>query len=292
MRNRSGFTLIELLVVIAIIAILAAILFPVFAQAREKGRMTQCLSNMRNTATAVISYAQDYDEHLPLAVYHHRNSANQLCGNTLIDVTLPYLKNKDVYRCPSGADMDLYGTLNCSPINWPGGDCGNQRKISYMFNFDIIVPGYSPPISNGNNGVSMAEVPFPADTAVNTEAELAVAAGNCGNVSASGTGVDRSDGGYGIMLLGRHSEFSNLNYLDGHSKAVKVRKSDRTCYAVVTSDQAGGCARKAQTAWCLAQGPYMRRCGTQQPWPCRMMIEGIVDQDQWGTCFRKIRLGF
>jgi prepilin-type N-terminal cleavage/methylation domain-containing protein len=64
--RRNGFTLIELLVVIAIIAILAAILFPVFAQAREKARQTQCLSNMRQMGLAVQMYLQDFDERFPL----------------------------------------------------------------------------------------------------------------------------------------------------------------------------------------------------------------------------------
>src|SRR5476651_819462 len=64
-RSRHGFTLIELLVVIAIIAILAAILFPVFARAREQARRTSCLSNMKQIGLALFMYAQDYDETLP-----------------------------------------------------------------------------------------------------------------------------------------------------------------------------------------------------------------------------------
>src|SRR6478672_6965972 len=67
MRRHDGFTLIELLVVIAIIAILAAILFPVFAQAREKARQTSCLSNQKQIGTGIMMYVQDYDEKYPLA---------------------------------------------------------------------------------------------------------------------------------------------------------------------------------------------------------------------------------
>src|SRR5579862_9574425 len=75
MRKQSAFTLIELLVVIAIIAILAAILFPVFAQAREKARQTMCLSNMKQISLAVLMYVQDYDEVTPLA-YHNSTTGD------------------------------------------------------------------------------------------------------------------------------------------------------------------------------------------------------------------------
>ena len=93
--QRSAFTLIELLVVIAIIAILAAILFPVFAQAREKARSATCLSNMKQLGNAVIMYVQDYDGAYPLA--WHDDPA--LYG---FDVMLyPYVKNLQVYECPS-----------------------------------------------------------------------------------------------------------------------------------------------------------------------------------------------
>ena len=67
MKKKTGFTLIELLVVIAIIAILAAILFPVFAKAREKARQTNCMNNLKNLGTAIMMYAQDYDELYPFA---------------------------------------------------------------------------------------------------------------------------------------------------------------------------------------------------------------------------------
>ncbi|MCX6360901.1 MAG: DUF1559 domain-containing protein [Armatimonadetes bacterium] len=95
MNRAKGFTLIELLVVIAIIAILAAILFPVFAQAREKARGTSCLSNAKQLGTAVLMYTQDYDEIYPMG-----------CDNNWwllqwTNTTQPYMKNVNVLRCPS-----------------------------------------------------------------------------------------------------------------------------------------------------------------------------------------------
>lgn len=89
-QRRAAFTLIELLVVIAIIAVLAAILFPVFAQAREKARQTTCASNLRNLGMAVLMYAQDYDEQLPLAAYA-TSDADFFTWHALTD---PYAKNK------------------------------------------------------------------------------------------------------------------------------------------------------------------------------------------------------
>ena len=95
----SAFTLIELLVVIAIIAILAAILFPVFAQAREKARQTQCLSNTRQYATALMMYIQDYDETFPFSAY-----LNVSCVATYPWAVAPYVKNDQIFNCPSDDD--------------------------------------------------------------------------------------------------------------------------------------------------------------------------------------------
>ena len=98
---KHAFTLIELLVVIAIIAILAAILFPVFAQARESARQTTCLSNMRQIGLAVRMYTQDYDETLPIFYAYNTQPAADITGHLGVEVLLqPYTKSKDIFRCP------------------------------------------------------------------------------------------------------------------------------------------------------------------------------------------------
>jgi len=110
--NRRGlalraFTLIELLVVIAIIAILAAILFPVFAQAREKARQTSCLSNEKQLGLAMLQYIQDYDEQFPLS--NLQELPGQVGWANLLE---PYVKSVDVYHCPDFSEGVSEETLD------------------------------------------------------------------------------------------------------------------------------------------------------------------------------------
>lgn len=123
-RRQKGFTLIELLVVIAIIAVLAAILFPVFAQARERARMAGCLSNMRQASLAVQMYAQDYDETLVPAANYAVPTPSRPIWSQMVE---PYVKNTAVFQCPSA-------TNSAYPANWDGrgyASIGITSQLSY-----------------------------------------------------------------------------------------------------------------------------------------------------------------
>ena len=121
--SRRGFTLIELLVVIAIIAILAAILFPVFARAREKARQASCQSNHKQIALACMMYAQDYDETLPRYNYTGANGVSLFwqqnfgitgaCYECALVAVYPYVKNMQLTVCPSATDV---GRMNHGSI--------------------------------------------------------------------------------------------------------------------------------------------------------------------------------
>jgi len=115
-QRKQGFTLIELLVVIAIIAILAAILFPVFAQAREKARTTSCLSNEKQLGTAMMMYLQDFDEIFPGYV---QDTNIGLGNNTPIwtDMLQPYAKNQQINLCPSASNTKYGGVWGLR--GWP-----------------------------------------------------------------------------------------------------------------------------------------------------------------------------
>ncbi|MFM2222996.1 MAG: hypothetical protein RLZZ78_1253, partial [Armatimonadota bacterium] len=110
--HRNAFTLIELLVVIAIIAILAAILFPVFAQAREKARAASCLSNEKQIGLGLMMYTQDYDETYPTAYFYKNNTATTNGGSAggyvhFTAMIHPYIKNEQVWVCPSDPNKGL-----------------------------------------------------------------------------------------------------------------------------------------------------------------------------------------
>jgi prepilin-type N-terminal cleavage/methylation domain-containing protein/prepilin-type processing-associated H-X9-DG protein len=129
--RRKGFTLIELLVVIAIIAILAAILFPVFAKAREKARQTSCLSNLKQLGLGALMYAQDYDEKFFLSADAYCGTAYEGCWFYKFrdnhDNIYPYVKNDQLIECPSQGDR--YQVVSYAWNKWLGSDFWGRRGI-------------------------------------------------------------------------------------------------------------------------------------------------------------------
>jgi prepilin-type N-terminal cleavage/methylation domain-containing protein/prepilin-type processing-associated H-X9-DG protein len=200
MRGR-GFTLIELLVVIAIIAILAAILFPVFAKAREKARQTSCLSNARQMATAVIAYAQDYDETM---VPSYVATAGVGVGYCLWYMNLqPYVKNTQLQRCPSASGPAYAGPMG-------GTDFGLNN---------LLCPT--------NTGTPVATIAYPAETMVVAESDWTrsttdYASANCWRVA------------YpfhpSFFIPQRHNDGANLVFADGHAKWHKIALDPASTY--------------------------------------------------------------
>ena len=234
-QMKKGFTLIELLVVIAIIAILAAILFPVFSRAREKARQSSCGSNLRQIQLAIAQYAQDYDERHPATWF----SQNPL-GRTPADypghyhwqeAVLPYVKNHQLFVCPSASNLvyvpDARPDLRDNPLpfdTYPrGGYAGNVAYHSGLCAAGI-------PASYPFGFRSLAAIADPAGTFMTWDA---LPAGETSGRFHEGwpdgseqpqtynpnADPPRLVGPTGYeVIAGRHTEGANFSYVDGHVK--------------------------------------------------------------------------
>ncbi len=216
--SRRAFTLIELLVVIAIIAILAAILFPVFAQAREQARRTMCLSNVKQIATGMHMYIQDFDETTP-AVIHYSGHTDDPDFWVIIQ---PYVKNVQLFYCPDRTEWAM-------PT---GDDCGGQstfnplqRCIGYGYNWSILSNSRLGLIDHRENftggyietGVALAAVVAPADTFAYGDTGDNPRYTICSNyifqyyINATSNGQMR------------HGGKLNMAFVDGHAKSVAFK---------------------------------------------------------------------
>jgi prepilin-type N-terminal cleavage/methylation domain-containing protein/prepilin-type processing-associated H-X9-DG protein len=210
--KRSAFTLIELLVVIAIIAILAAILFPVFAQAREKARAISCLSNLKQSGLAYAMYTQDYDETTPLQV-----SPTDGYWFFLIQ---PYIKNWQLLLCPDRTD---------TTTNKNNPPAVNQRMLGYGYNDGWVSDsGYGlvqtqTKDSNGKTlraGRSIAAIVAPTDC---------VAFGDTYDTPGYSVAMDNIlsslPDGYSTKSL-RHMTNFNYSFVDGHAKIIHMQSGE------------------------------------------------------------------
>jgi prepilin-type N-terminal cleavage/methylation domain-containing protein/prepilin-type processing-associated H-X9-DG protein len=206
-RPRKGFTLIELLVVIAIIAILAAILFPVFAQAREKARAISCISNLKQINLAILQYQQDYDEYLPNGLFrdtstHAASGSHSLGGAGWAGQIQAYVKSTGVFKCPDDPTNNTAGTngvgnyaisyaLNSNTAGQK--DAQFQGPASTVLNFEI--QGDAAAIGLADEGFSEENVTHYSSSTTPPTIPL----------SATGNGVDAGDngpGGYNFLNAG------------------------------------------------------------------------------------------
>jgi len=199
MHHRSrAFTLIELLVVIAIIAILAAILFPVFAKAREKARQNSCLSNQKQMSLAVMQYTQDYDEVLPFAYtatpYVH-----------LWNLVYPYTKNNQIYKCPSDPDP------------WAG--LPNGVVLSYIANYTFHPPGDNLAAAPARSLAWVISSASKVSQAENADGSTSNLTPDCQYAyGTTGSAVSAGYNPWARVSRERHNGGSNYAFMDGHAK--------------------------------------------------------------------------
>jgi prepilin-type N-terminal cleavage/methylation domain-containing protein/prepilin-type processing-associated H-X9-DG protein len=220
-RPEAGFTLIELLVVIAIIAILAAILFPVFAQAREKARQTACLSNTKQLGTALAMYTQDYDETIP----YNDNGPDFAPGKAMctFDTLQPYLKNTQVYVCPSAGASDRVPIF----MNY---DNTNRPLISYAIN-NVYFNDPAQRLFEKASPATLASIEDVVGTVFCGDSKPSAnqkhwawqVVGTTLNTSVTPAilGYPNQQG----QFVARHNNGLNFTFFDGHAKWMKLEKA-------------------------------------------------------------------
>ncbi|BCM94441.1 hypothetical protein IAD21_06348 [Abditibacteriota bacterium] len=213
-KNRFAFTLIELLVVIAIIAILAAILFPVFARARENARRASCSSNLKQIGLGWLQYAQDYDEKVAPATINGCTAA----AFSWPVLLYPYIKSTQLYVCPSKSDSTLGYTYNITASRSDPLACSGPRITgSYPLpaQTPIFIDGEGINYPNGSATENQAPMFF-----VNKGTPGSLDARRIANPVTPGAGTLTFDIG-GNITISRHFDGANYTFADGHVKWIK-----------------------------------------------------------------------
>jgi prepilin-type N-terminal cleavage/methylation domain-containing protein/prepilin-type processing-associated H-X9-DG protein len=218
-RLRRGFTLIELLVVIAIIAILAAILFPVFAQAREKARSSGCLSNGKQIALAISMYAQDYDETFPNSIVLAGTPAETWWA----DVVQPYIKtgNKGgILTCPSASSAGYAYSFN-QAMSAKGLAFANAPADTVLTADAAQVPKLKDPVHALPRANPYFIYTLPAGQNLWLPAPNLTTNVGSGDATMRQDIVDQDTDTYQGYLRHRHNEGVNATFADGHAKYVR-----------------------------------------------------------------------
>ncbi|MCC6446228.1 MAG: DUF1559 domain-containing protein [Armatimonadetes bacterium] len=229
-RNTRGFTLIELLVVIAIIAILASILFPVFAQAREKARQTSCLSNLKQLGLAISMYATDYEG------YPMHSSPSWFSPRTRwADAIFPYVKNMPLFTCPSTHESALLSkkfahdqTVRYGGYGYNYQYLGNSRTAPPMLPFAasdsmVIVPAQTIAIADTDGALSL-EGRVTGEGVYTVDPPLSSARGS-GSSTGYYAGSQYANNGRSVPAA-RHNGLVNIVFADGHAKATSLSHLD------------------------------------------------------------------
>jgi len=216
-RHKNGFTLIELLVVIAIIAILAAILFPVFARARENARRASCQSNLKQIALGVIQYAQDFDERYPPSRFRDATTTDYIADGYWSKFIFPYVKSEQIYDCPSvsGAVEPLTLGINAGYFDYGvNRQMFREPPLTASLSLSTLQNAATTPMLGDNNRVE-------SDHAFSIKFFIVY-------------DVDGSypNGDYADRVGARHLETTNLAFADGHVKAYRISNMNALTWAV------------------------------------------------------------
>jgi prepilin-type N-terminal cleavage/methylation domain-containing protein len=232
-RRKTGFTLIELLVVIAIIAILAAILFPVFARARENARRTSCLSNLKQIGLGIAQYTQDYDEKLVSYAYPNADGSAVYGWQYALN---SYVKSYQLYVCPSAVKISTNASKSCDPTYVATGATTGAGSYGYNYVFlGHYTRGAGAASASNPNvlaDVSLAAVASSSETVMVAEISGLSGLGPAMPPSywnSSDTSACNTSGGIyvpGTLKLGDqngkwHFDGTNAVFVDGHAKFMK-----------------------------------------------------------------------